>query len=366
MGIMKRIIKVTAVAAAVILLPLSLGAQTKAETSLYQKTLAKPSVKAADKFLKKFPDSRYAQEILDLKEGILNEAFARENISTVSKADALAAAGSAIDAVGWKKAGREHILALDGDFTLRILSPDGQLEETRSIPVYTMEESAQSQETAIPMEVISPVGARRNYLHFAYRNGAGEYVELLYLPEEDILHQAMFYGTPAGGGRIEGQSPEMIEGLTLTPEVLWLVNRLKENPSLVQISKADILTDESIRWWLSRNPKAQTSASKVSFGLLDPESSIVAAFRKASKERGKSYSAALFDIRGYTVICASRGGEYTLVWAEPACRNRKSDKYIRSIYFESDGTTLDLVYYKGSTTFKKKVSLASQNLRHFN
>lgn len=356
----------TQLIAALLMLPLCLGAQTKAETSLYNKTIAKPSIKAADKFLKKFPQSVYSQKVMDMKDSLLMIAFREECISNISKEDALGAAGGTLDAVGWKKDKKEHVLALGSDLSLRILSPDGKLEDTRQIAVYTMEETPEALSLALPMEVISPVGARRNYVHFAYRNGKSEYVEVLYLPEEDILHQAIFYGTPVKDGKIEGQSPEMIEGLTLTPEVLWLVNRLKENPALVQLSKADILTDESIRWWLGKNPRAQTNASKVSFGLLDPESSLVAAFKKASKERGKSYSAALFDIRGYTVICASRGGEYTLVWAEPVCRNRKTDKYIRSIYFESDGTTLDLMYYKGSTTFKKKVSLASQSLRHFN
>lgn len=353
-------------AALLLMMPLSLGAQTKAETSLYNKTVKKPSVKAANKFLKKFPQSVYAQKVLDIKDSLLTLVFNEECVSKLSKEDALAAAGGTLDAVGWKKDKKEHVIALYSDFTLRILSPDGKLEDTRTIPVYTMEEGPQPLSLTLPMEVISPVGARRNYVHFGYRNGSSEYVEVLYLPEEDILHQAIFYGTPVKDGQIEGQSPEMMEGLTLTPEVYWLVGRLRENPSLIQLSKADILTDQSIRWWLEKNPKAQTSASKVSFGLLDPESSMVAAFKKASKERGKSYSVAMFDIRGYTVICASKGGEYSLVWAEPVCRNRKTDKYIRSIYFESDGTTLDLMYYKGKTTFKKKVSLASQSLRHFN
>lgn len=353
-------------AASLLLVTATLGAQTKAETALYNKTMKKPSVKATDKFLKKFPQSVYSQKVLDLKDSLLMVTFREECISAISKEDALGAAGGTLDAVGWKRDGKEHVLALDGDLTLRILSPDGRQEDTRTIPVYTMEEAPQPLSLVIPLEVISPVGARRNYVHFGYRSGGSEYVEVLYLPEEDIVHQALFYGTPVKDGRIEGQSPEMMEGITLSPEVHWLVNRLKENPSLVQISKADILTDQAIRWWLEKNPKAQTSASKVSFGLLNPESSIVEAYRKASKEKGKSYSAALFDIRGYTVICASKGGEYSLVWAEPVCRNRKTDKYIRSMYFENDGTTLDLMYYKGKTTFKKKVSLASQSLRHFN
>ena len=356
----------TILAAALIMMPLCLGAQTKAETSLYNKTMNKPSVKAADKFLKKFPQSVYAQKVLDMKDSLLMITFREECVSNLSKEDALAAAGGTLDAVGWKKDKKEHVLALGKDLSLRILSPDGMLEDTRSIPLYTMEDATEPLSLALPMEIISPVGARRNYVHFAYRNGTSEYVEVLYLPEEDILHQVIFYGTPVKDGQIEGQSPEMMEGLTLTPEVHWLVGRLKENPSLIQLSKADILTDESIRWWLNKNPKAQTTASKVSFGLLDPESSMVAAFKKASKEKGKSYTTAMFDIRGYTVICAAKGGEFSLIWAEPVCRNRKTDKYIRSIYFENDGTTLDLMYYKGNTTFKKKVSLASQSLRHFN
>lgn len=49
---------------------------------------------------------------------------------------------------------------------------------------------------------------------------------------------------------------------------------------------------------------------------------------------------------------------------EPVCKNKRTDKYIRSYFFESDGTTLDVVYYKGKTTFKNKISLASQSIRH--
>ena len=43
----------TLLAAFLLAVPVCLGAQTKAETSLFNKTIAKPSLKAADKFLKK-------------------------------------------------------------------------------------------------------------------------------------------------------------------------------------------------------------------------------------------------------------------------------------------------------------------------
>ena len=39
------------------------------------------------------------------------------------------------------------------------------------------------------------------------------------------------------------------------------------------------------------------------------------------------------------------------------------DRFLNSIYFDTDGTTLNLFYYKGNSTFKYRISLASQTLR---
>lgn len=378
-----RFIKILAAAilALSILKPLPVAAQTsaatqsKAETSLYTKTLAKPSVKAADKFLKKFPESVYAPVIRHLKDSLQTAEFQKKNVSQITKDEALQKAGECLDAVGWKKDGTEHILALTvlqgavapTELTLRILSPNGAPETAKTIPVYTLQDPQKPFRLALPLEVVSPLGPRRNYLHFAYYNGADEYVEVLYLPEEDILHQAMFYGNPVGKDQkhIEGQSPEMMEGLQLTPEVAWLVDRLKNNPTLIPISKADYLTDAAIRWWLEKNPGAGSKSTRISFGRLDPESSIVQAYSKQAKEKGKNCNAALFDIRGYTVICvrSRTDGEYSLAWCEPVCRNRNRDKLLNTIYFESDGVTLVLFYYKGKTTFKYRLSTASHTLR---
>lgn len=350
--------------AGLFLLPLHAEAQSRAETSLYGKTVKKFSVKSADKFLKKYPNSVYAPKVQHMKDSVLLVEFLDKNQSKLTQEQARGVAGDALDAVGWKKDGVEHVLALDKDFSLRVLTPDGTLEEMRSIPVYTMEETPPQPQLVGPLELIEPLGGHRYYLHFAYRGGETEYVEVLYLPAEDLAQQALFYGTPLPEGRIEGQSPEMMEGLMPSAEVAWLVGRLRENPALVPVAKADLLTDSAICWWLEKNPKARTTASRLSFGKLDPESSLVEACKKARKEKGKSYSVAQFDLRGYTVICAVKGGEYSLIWAEPVCQNKKTDAYIRSLYFENDGTTLDVVYYKGKTTFKNKISLASQGVWH--
>ena len=347
------------------LAPICATAQTRGETRQFGKLAGNPTMKAVEKFLKKYPESVYAPKVLNIKDSLIRI----DNTSLITREQALGLAGECLDAIGWKKDGREHILALDKDFTLRILSPDGTREAERIIPVYFMEDAPAPATISIPMEIITPLG-NRYYLHFAYLNGASEYVEVLYLPEEDILNQAIFYGNPlkpANGEayRIEGQSPESIEGLNPTAEVRWLLGRFGENPSLVPIAKADLLTDNAIKWWLERNPKAETSATRLTFGRLDQESSIVAAYKKAHREKGKSYNAALFDIRGYTVICAAdrRSGDYTLVWCEPVCKDTNRDKFLNNIYFEKDGNVLDLFYYKGRKTFKLRISMASQAVR---
>lgn len=390
---MKRLLT----ALALIALPLAAGAQTKAEISLYAKTVKKPTVKNAEKFLKKYPSSVYAPKVIRLRDslfffaldpedaaGVLNfrkehpesyflplaeERIRVHNTSTISPAQAAATAGECAAAVGWKKDNVEHILALGEDLSLRILSPDGSLEESRHISHYTLQDAGQKPQLLQPVELLAPLGGR-NYLHFAYLNGDSEYVELLYSPQDDITHQVMFYGKPLGRGegelyRIEGQCPEEMAGLERSAEVVWLCSRLKENPSLVQIAEADLLTDNAINWWLERNPNAQTSATRLTFGVLDKESSIVKAYSKARKEYGKGYNAALFDIRGYTVVCSysKSTGDYSLVWCEPVCKNTRRDRFLNTIYFDNNSATLNLFYYKGRNTFKLRVSLASKSLR---
>ena len=80
----------------------SAATQRKAEISLYGKTLAKPSVKAADKFLKKYPQSVYAPKIQHLKDSLLTVGFLQKNVSQISKNEALKKANASV--VGRKTA----------------------------------------------------------------------------------------------------------------------------------------------------------------------------------------------------------------------------------------------------------------------
>ena len=136
---------------------------------------------------------------------------------------------------------------------------------------------------------------------------------------------------------------------------------------MTRLSDAVALTDDSIAWWLEKNPDAETRATRLNFGALDEESSLVAGFKAArsrDKDSSRSFTAALFDIRDYTVIVAysKTYKNYILVWCEPVCQNKNRDKLLNSIYFEDDAS-LALFYYKGKTTFKYHVNLASRTIR---
>lgn len=405
---MKRLFTI---AAALLLAIYALPAQTPAETKLYNKTLKKPSVKAYDKFLNKYPDSVYSLEIRTLKDstlfaavdkedaeaveafaaahpdspiiGQVEEVIARHNTSPFSKEEALAAvralAPEATDAVGWRRGNRDYALGLAAaDGALRLyrcaLGADGAwtLVSAPAPERYNLDSKLTECRLDGPIELVEING--KKFLSFNYINSAEkskniEFVASLYEPEEGSVSHAMFYGRDMSGKdglKIEGQCPEALSTLVL-PENAWLLNRINSDSRLVPIAKADALTDDSIAWWLEKNPEAETRASRLNFGALDEESSLVAGFKAArsrDKDSSKSFTAAMFDIRDYTVIVAysKTYKNYILVWCEPVCVNKNRDKLLNSIYFEDD-SSLALFYYKGRTTFKNRINLASRTIR---
>ena len=389
----------------------ALNAQTPAETKLYDKTMKKPSLKAYDKFLKKYPSSVYSLEIQTLKDSTLFaavdqedaaavEAFAaahpdspiaaqveaviaRHNTSPLTREEALAAlralAPAAADAVGYRRANRDYALGLaaaDGALSLYrgVLGTDGAwtLADIPAPERYTLDTKLSGCRLDGPVELVEING--KNLLSFNYINSLEnnkniEYVASLYDPSDGSFTHAMFYGrdmTDKDGLKIEGQCPEALSTLA-TPENAWLLNRINSDPRLVPIAKADALTDDSIAWWLEKNPNAETNASRLNFGALDEESSLVAGFKKArarDKDSSKSFTAAMMDIRDYTVIVAysKTYKNYILVWCEPVCKNKNRDKLLNNIYFEDDAN-LALFYYKGKATFKNRINLASRTIR---
>ncbi len=380
------------------------AAQSTAETKLYTKTLAKPTVKALNKFLAKYPESVYSVEIMTLRDSTLfaavdkedaaavrdfaaaypdsplkdeiNDHIIRHNTSPISRSEAVRIAGG--EAVGWRMDNVDYVVGVsvadDGALIMKTYMPGGAVAQPERMIQRHQLGAYESVRLADSLSVVDFNG--RNMLTFSYINegvdGAQEYVVVLYDYRNDHAYNAMFYGSsllPSSSSteyRIEGQCLETLSGGIMTAELMWAINRIAGNGSLVQISKADLLTDESIEWWLSKNQKASTaSAVRLSFGILDPESSLVQSYAKVAKERGDKYNAALFNLRGYTVIVAysKASDDYLLVWCEPVCKNKKTDKLLNSIYFEGNGSSLAMFYYHGRKTYKYRVNLSDKSLR---
>lgn len=391
----------------------TVSAQTKSETKLYTKTINKPSLKAFDKFLAKYPDSVYRLEILTLRDSklldeldqedayavaafieqhpdspmmpVASEIMQRHNTSKISKEEACAIAKGlypgAADAVGYKYMGSESVIAVaveGSEIVAYKLQKDGEGTwsggEMKRFERYTLDSNLSETRLEGPVELMKINS--RNLLYFNSLNYSEnvknlEYVASLYDMENDSQTNAMFYGRNMGKSldefKIEGQCPDALGGGIMLPENVYLINSLNSNPALQQISKADALTDDSIAWWLSKNPAAETSATRLTFGALDEESSLVEGFKKCSsrdKDSSANFTAALFNIRDYTVIVAysKSNKNYILLWCEPVCKNKNRDKLLNTIYFE-DANTLDLFYYKGKTTFKIRVNAATRAVR---
>lgn len=398
---------------------------TKAETKQYVKLIAKPSVKPLNKFLDKYPSSCYAPRITEIRDSLLfakvdkNDAVAVEdfiaaypkakcmdqavellaklNTPLTSAQDAKEAAeelsgksaGEGMIHIIYRSRNVDHLVILDlmpaeSSFeNIKMVSyarKNGKFEqETETmLSKYVMDSSLDRSVAAEDADIVMING--RRLIQFTFLNYSSnaaevtmEYVANLVGTNGENYTNAIFYGMNMDGKapelygeyRIEGRSPEGMAQGGLSHEQMHLANLMTANKSLKTISEADALSDDAILWWKDKNPRAMTDASSISFGSLPDEASLVSEYKKVRKENSKQFSAAVMDFRGSTVIVAynKSSKKYSLVWAEPICKNRKTDRFLADIYFESNGTTLDLFYYKGKTTFKYKINLSSKTIR---
>ena len=397
-------------------------AQTRSETKQYGKAMSKPSLKAYNNFLKKYPESVYAPEIIHGRDSILFAALDKNDqkavetfLAEVQDRRIASAAEELLRQMTTTSVTQEEACAIlianagfpladrpatavacrsyGHDYVFGAVLPE---KGGRKIDFLVLKqedgwkvEQSFSRTADIMTDGLSPlfftepssfaVFGEKRYLQISYVSGAKgsrwlEYSVALVDFQTENMSDALFYGRSLSKGdvmpdaasyRIEGQNPgELAAGSGMTTaEDRYLAGLIKANDRLVPIAQADALTDEAIQWWLGRNRKAE-SASSAAFGTLSEECGIVQVFKKQEKESSRNYSAALFDLRGYTVVCAWSKSQkhYMLVWCEPVARNKNTDKLLNSIYFENDNT-LCLYYYQGRKTFKKRVNLATKSIR---
>ena len=357
--------------------------QTKAESRLYSRTIEKPSLEAFDKFLKRFPNSVYSAEISARKDTLFS-------ISPYSTAEAEAILAGFVPEGALYKAFPERKEAVDRIYGVCISAPD--LEESR-VRLYAIDRGENgwaleyfyepsvsalkpgwAKEFADSCSVLeiagskcfrlnciasSPDGKEMNYAAFAWTPSKDSFISLVFRgknilrPGEDMPYH------------IEGRVEDNMLVNADRPETRLLIASINENPCLEQIPAEDYLTDAAIDWWLEQNPDALGSATKLNFNILPENSSLVSSFESAKDKKSSArYSAALFDIRGYSVIVVRQkaDGQYVLAWAEPECEDHYRDRLLNSIKFE-DANTLEMFYYHGNRHFDYKLNLSSKTVR---
>ena len=161
-----------------------------------------------------------------------------------------------------------------------------------------------------------------------------------------------------------GTSDRNVMSNAFIPQLEWANTRLEGMSDLVFMSEGEIMSKQAIEWWLEKNPKALTSASRITFGQLPAESSLVDLYGKQKKENGDKYYCAKFNTDEYTVIVSKNKstGQYSLCWVEPVCKNKKTDRLLNSIYF-SNGSYLTMFYYHGNKTYSYRLNLANGTLQ---
>ena len=210
----------------------------------------------------------------------------------------------------------------------------------------------------------------KSYIKYSFLHTSKK--EMVYTSGLFDYNNGSFYELSFSGNALKADkgSAFKIEGLSSyalaqeSMEVNYLDSLFKADSRLITISQADMRSDAYISWWLESNPNSMTNARMVEFGSISEDSSIYTAFSKAKKSEKGRLRAAVVNVRGYScvVVKNTKSKSDLLVWAEPECKNRKTDRYLSHVYFQ-DENTLVLFYYKGKSVFKYRINLATHSLR---
>lgn len=356
-------------------------AQTKAETRQYGKTVAAGDLKSFDKFLKKYPNSVYAQDILARKDTLLNitpytlsdaEAIASPFIGENALFKAVPSRKEAVDRIDVIAAKADSLKV--GEFRLMVLLKGSggvwNIDSSYDRIVFDDEEisSVEFVDSSFVVNVSRVECLFFNCLLSSGNSKHQDYLALAWFPSRDLVSSELFsgksiLGEEESGYRILGRMEQA--DAAATPEKNLLRKMISENARLEKVSDADYFTDQAIGFWLENNPDALTTATRIKASAIPEGSSLIEQYKTAkSKQNSSKYTAALFDFRGYTIIVVyvKSSGDYILAWVEPECKDHNRDRLLNNIEFE-DANSLEMFYYQGRKYFKYHYNITSKTLR---
>lgn len=353
-------------------------AQSKSETKQYKKAMAAPSLSSLRKFLTKFPSSVYAPSVNAKLDTLLNiSPYSREDAAAI--ASSFLPEGSVLRAFGYRSEAVDYVMGIC------ISAPDLALSSVRQFQL-VLEDGRWSMKEMFDTEIFdegmtSPATltgdcpvlgiADKDYMLFGFEysvpaDGTVTYGKAAYCFSEFSIQDMKFRGRPLPDGTVEGRYNDNMQPDMGRPIMQYLLSELKKDSRFIVLDDSVIMTDDAIAWWLAKNPDAMTSASSLKFGVIPPESTLAQQYAVAKgKQNCSKYRAAMFDIRGYSVVVAYNKStdEHVLVWAEPECKDHYRDRLLNNIYFKSGSSTLVLFYYKGKRTFEYHINLANKSIK---
>lgn len=356
-------------------------AQTKAETRQYGKTVAAGDLKSFDKFLKKYPNSVYSQDILARKDTLLNitpytlsdaEAIASPFIGENALFKAVPSRKEAVDRIDVIAAKADSLKV--GEFRLMVLLKGSggvwNIDSSYDRIVFDDEEisSVEFVDSSFVVNVSRVECLFFNCLLSSGNSKHQDYLALAWFPSRDLVSTELFsgksiLGEDESGYRILGRMEQA--DAAATPEKNLLRKMISENARLEKVSDADYFTDQAIGFWLENNPDALTTATRIKASAIPEGSSLIEQYKTAKgKQNSSKYTAALFDFRGYTIIVVyvKSSGDYILAWVEPECKDHNRDRLLNNIEFE-DANSLEMFYYQGRKYFKYHYNITSKTLR---
>lgn len=399
-------------------------AQTKAETKLYNTTKSKEDIKSINKFLAKFPNSVYANEITKLKDSItffklnkndvtaymnfvqecpnsyyLSAAYKeieRLNTSSISDAQSkeIAAAyfgGSAPDkyiAKSVKYLNNENIVLVwenkgNGSYNIEVLTQNGNnWNKSNSLTEnkYILDDNLKEFEFVESCKVVNISGEQ--YLQFSYTNRSNkvdnrskiannnvEYIVNIYSIKDNSVFCAMYSGLC---DLEQAAQPFNQQGFAIYGKCndtagggMYATDQMKH--LIKEISNNSKLQPLDKERFLTQETiqwwynNNPEGAKQLKFGAMEKENPIAIAFEQSTqKEKVGDKIVNFFDIFGTTVIVAYDRVDKTYALVWCEPVAVKKSDAELSNLYQEKQSVIALVYYKGNTVYKKRINLNSR------
>lgn len=391
-------------------------AQSKGETKLYNTVIAKKDLKSANKFLNKFPNSVYAPQIARIKDSIVfhkidpqdvsgyvefvgknpksyfadaaNRKIEILNASSITDEQAMEAAlgagytkESILAAKGIKNLGKEHVAVIIAPaqgskaYTLALLgNNNGNWEKLASIEeqIYTNDYALDVMKMENDVKAVTINGMQ--HLFFGYTNSSNAIDKTSRIPNNDcemalnlysISDNAIYnvlYSGKMENGILYGSSMDSAQGgMMATPQQTYLIRALASRENLKPYEETRFHAQELIQWWYKNNPQGSKS---IAFGIIPDNSPLIEMANKGKdKEKVGNYTVTMLNnICNNTIVVVrnNQTGDYSLAMCQPV--PQKSNDLELNTFYGEKGNILALYYFKGKSSIKKRLNLASKKL----